>query len=64
MLHLIKRAILPDEVAELPDVFFAEASGVGALGGGRHEIGDVTVASRTGAQQRTEMNFFFRVKSE
>jgi hypothetical protein len=40
-LHVI---ILPDEVTKFPDVFLAEASGVRALSGGRHEIGDVAVA--------------------
>ena len=39
---MVKR--LPDVIAQFPDVFLAEAGGVGALGGGRHEVGDVTVA--------------------
>ncbi len=46
--------ILPDEVTKFPDVFLAEASGVRALSGGRHEIGDVAVAGGSGAQKRTE----------
>jgi hypothetical protein len=46
--------ILPDEVTKFPDVFLAEASGVRALSGGRHEIGDIAVAGGSGAQKRTE----------
>ena len=47
---------LPDEVTKFPDIFLAEASGVRALSGGRHEIGDVAVAGGSGAQKRTEKN--------
>ncbi len=50
--------ILPDEVTKFPDVFLAEASGVRALSGGRHEIGDIAVAGWSGAQKRTEKTKF------